>query len=180
MDRFWLREYPPGVPADIDPNVYPSLKALSEDAFARYNDRIAYLSMGTSLTYRQLDRKSAAFGAWLQSRGLVKGDRLAIMMPNLPQYPVVVAAALRAGLIIVNVNPLYTPRELDHQLADSDAKAIVVYENFAHVLQQSIEANASLAKQLSTIVVASTGDLLGTLKGGPANLSVAGQKSVWK
>ena len=136
MERIWLKNYPQGVPADIDPSLYRSLVAMLEASFARYRDSDAFLSMGKKLTYGQLDEMSAALGAWLQGRGLVRGDRVAIMMPNLLQYPIAVAGILRAGMVVVNVNPLYTPRELEHQLKDSGAKAIVIVENFAHTLEQ--------------------------------------------
>lgn len=168
MDRFWLREYPPGVPADIVPDAFVSLKALSEHAFARYADRVAYLSMGTSLTYRQLDRQSAAFGAWLQHKaGLRQGDRIAIMLPNLLQYPIAMFGALRAGLTVVNTNPLYTPSELEHQLRDSGAVAIVVLENFATTLQQVL-AHTSVR----CVIVTGVGDLLHWPKSAVVNLVV--------
>src|SRR5262249_8087770 len=138
MDRFWLKSYPPGVPSDIDPSVYPSLVALLEESFAKYRDRNAYVCMDKALTFGEVDTLSAALAAWLQSRGLQKGARVAIMMPNVLQYPVAVAAVLRAGLIAVNVNPLYTARELEHQLEDSGAAAVIVLENFAATLQQAL------------------------------------------
>ena len=145
MDRFWLREYPPGVPHDIDQFEFASLKALIEDSCQRYANRIAYRSMGTSLTYAQLDRQSAAFGAWLQqSAGLKSGDRIAIMLPNLLQYPIAMFGALRAGLVVVNTNPLYTVGELEHQLKDSGAVAIVVLENFATTLEQVLAQGRAL------------------------------------
>ncbi|MEO7548390.1 MAG: AMP-binding protein, partial [Ramlibacter sp.] len=115
-DRPWLSAYSPGVPADIDPSQYASLVQLMDEAFQKYADRPAYSFMGKDVTYGQTDSLSKAFAAYLQGLGLAKGDRVAIMMPNVPQYPVVVAAILRAGFIVVNVNPLYTPRELEHQL----------------------------------------------------------------
>ena len=131
MDRFWLKNYPPGVPADIDPSVYPSVVALIEESFARYRDAKAYVCMGTALTFGEIDRLSAALAAWLQGRGLARGARVAVMMPNVLQYPVTVAAVLRAGFVAVNVNPLYTAHELEHQLKDSGAEAVIVLENFA-------------------------------------------------
>jgi long-chain acyl-CoA synthetase len=156
MDRFWLREYPPGVPADIDPSEFSSLKAMIEDACKRYADRIAYRSMGTSITYRQLDQLSRAFGAWLQQHaGLKSGDRIAIMLPNLLQYPVAMFGALRAGLTVVNTNPLYTVAELEHQLKDSGATAVVVLENFATTLQQALSQTT-----VRQIIVTGVGDLL--------------------
>ncbi len=160
MERFWLKSYPPGVPADIDPSVYPSLVDLLEESFAKHRDSNAYVCMGKALTFGELDRLSAVLAAWLQGRGLKKGDRVAIMMPNVLQYPVALAAVLRAGLIAVNVNPLYTERELEHQLKDSGAVAVIVLENFATTLQKAV-AN----RPLQTVVVASMGDLLGFPKG---------------
>ena len=137
MDRNWLNHYPPGVPADIDPDSYPSLKEAIEEAFSSYRTLPAFTNMGATLTYAQLDELSRAFAAWLQHKsGLVRGDRVALMMPNILQYPIALFGALRAGMVVVNTNPLYTPRELEHQLKDSGAKAIVIVENFAHVLQQ--------------------------------------------
>jgi len=156
MDKVWLKQYPAGVPAEIDVNQYPSLVALLDESFRRYADRAAYKFMGRAISFRDVDQTSAAFAAWLQSRGLARGDRVAVMMPNVPQYPVAIAAILRAGLVVVNVNPLYTPRELDHQLKDSGAKAIVVLENFASVLQQVMAAVPT-----KTVVLAAMGDMLG-------------------
>ena len=160
MDRFWLKSYPPGVPADIDPSVYPSVVALINESFAKYRDAKAYVCMDKALTFGELDTLSKALGAWLQGRGLKRGARVAIMMPNVLQYPVAVAAVLRAGFIAVNVNPLYTARELEHQLKDSGAEAIIVLENFATTLQQAIAGSA-----VKHVVVASMGDLLGFPKG---------------
>ena len=137
-DRPWLKAYPAGVPADVDASQYPSLVALMEESFQKYKDRAAYSFMGKEVTFGQTDSLSLAFGAYLQGLGLAKGDRVAIMMPNVPQYPVAVAAILRAGYVVVNVNPLYTPRELEHQLKDSGAKAIVIVENFASTLEQCV------------------------------------------
>ena len=156
MDKIWLKQYPAGVPAEIDVNQYPSLVALLDDSFRRFADRMAYKFMGRSISFRQVDQASVAFAAWLQAQGLINGDRVAIMMPNVPQYPVAVAAILRAGLVVVNVNPLYTPRELEHQLKDSGAKAIVVLENFASVLAQVMQAVPT-----KKVVLASMGDMLG-------------------
>src|SRR3954453_10586885 len=115
MDRFWLKNYPAGVPADIDPSLYPSVVGLIEESFAKYRDARAYVCMDKALTFRELDELSRALAAWLQGRGLKRGARVAIMLPNVLQFPVTVAAVLRAGFIAVNVNPLYTARELDHQ-----------------------------------------------------------------
>ena len=167
MDRIWLKNYPAGVPADIDPSRYSSLVEMCEESFAKYRDSHAYLSMDKTLTYGQLDRLSAAFAAWLQSRGLVRGDRVAVMMPNLLQYPVAVFGILRAGCVVVNVNPLYTPRELEHQLKDSGAKAIVIVENFARTLEQVLPR-----APVQHIVLASMGDMLGFPKGPIVNLVV--------
>jgi long-chain acyl-CoA synthetase len=159
MDKVWLKQYPAGVPAEIDVNQYPSLVALLDESFRRHADRTAYKFMGKAISFRDVDQASVAFAAWLQAQGLVKGERVAVMMPNVPQYPVAVAAILRAGLVVVNVNPLYTPRELEHQLKDSGAKAIVVLENFAGVLQQVLAAVPT-----KKVVVASVGDMLGFAK----------------
>jgi hypothetical protein len=138
----WLK-LPEGVPADIDVAQYDSLVALMDDSFTKFASRVAYSFMGKDVSYRQTDSLSQAFGAYLQGLGLVKGDRVAVMMPNVPQYPVAVAAILRAGLVLVNVNPLYTARELEHQLKDSGAKAIVILENFAGTLEKCIAATRS-------------------------------------
>ena len=159
-DRPWLGAYPAGVPADIDPSQYPSLVALMEEAFSRYADRVAYSFMGKELTYSQVDAQSRAFAAYLQSLGLARGDRVALMMPNIPQYPVAVAAVLRAGFVVVNVNPLYTARELEHQLKDSGATAIVILENFAHTLAEVIEHTP-----IQHVCIASMGDMLGAWYG---------------
>jgi long-chain acyl-CoA synthetase len=160
MDRFWLKSYPPGVPADIDPSVYPSLVSLLEESFTKYRTAKAYVSMGKAITFGEVDGYSKALAAWLQSRGLAKGARVAIMMPNVLQYPIAVAAVLRAGFIAVNVNPLYTARELEHQLHDSGAEAVIVLENFAATLQQAMGSTP-----LKHVVVATLGDLLGFPKG---------------
>src|SRR5262245_3105550 len=160
MERFWLRNYPPGVPADIDPSAYPTLVSLLEESFAKYRNDKAYVCMDEALTFGEIDTLSQALAAWLQGRGLEKGTRVAIMMPNVLQYPVALAAVLRAGLIAVNVNPLYTARELAHQLKDSGAEAVIVLENFASTLQQAIGGTA-----VKHVVVASMGDLLGFPKG---------------
>ncbi len=167
MDRFWLKSYPAGVPADIDPSAYPSVVSLFEETFAKHRDMRAYVCMDKALTFGEIDTLSAALGAWLQGRGLKRGDRVAIMMPNILQYPVAVAAVLRAGFIAVNVNPLYTARELEHQLKDSGAQAIIILENFATTLQQVIDHTA-----VKHVVVASMGDLLGFPKGPVVNLVV--------
>jgi long-chain acyl-CoA synthetase len=155
MDKIWLKSYPPGVPAEIDPAQLRSLRELLEGACARYADRVAFVQMGTELTYHQLDLLTRAFAAWLQQAGLSKGDRIAIMLPNCLQYPVALFGALRAGLTVVNTNPLYTAPELEHQLVDSGATAIVVLENFAHVLQQVL-----LRTSLKRVLVTAVGDFL--------------------
>jgi long-chain acyl-CoA synthetase len=167
MDRIWLQNYPAGVPADIDPSRYPSLVALFEESIAKHRDAHAYISMDKTLTYGQLDRLSAAFAAWLQGRGLARGDRVAIMMPNVLQYPVAVFGILRAGCVVVNVNPLYTPRELEHQLKDCGAKAIVIVENFARTLEQVLPRTP-----IRHVVLTSLGDMLGFPKGQIVNLVV--------
>ncbi len=166
-DRIWLKSYPPGVPADLDTSQYPSLVALMEESFKKYADRTAYSFMGRDVTFGETDSLSGAFAVYLQSLGLVKGDRVAIMMPNVPQYPVAVAAILRAGFVVVNVNPLYTPRELEHQLKDSGAKAIVIIENFAATLEKCI-ANTPVKH----VVLCAMGDQLGLLKGTLVNYVV--------
>ena len=160
MEKTWLRHYPAGVPAEIDASLYPSLVALLEESFRKHRDLPAYRFMGRTVGFGQVDDASRAFAAWLQAAGLVRGDRVAIMMPNVPQYPVVLAAVLRAGCVVVNVNPLYTPRELEHQLKDSGAKAIVILENFAATLAEVIDAVPS-----KTVVLAAMGDMLGLVKG---------------
>jgi long-chain acyl-CoA synthetase len=160
MERFWLKNYPPGVPADIDPSVYPSLVSLLQESFTKYRDAKAYVCMDRALTFGEIDALSQALAAWLQGRGLKKGARVAIMMPNVLQYPIAVAAVWQAGLIAVNVNPLYTARELEHQLKDSGAEAVIVLENFASTLQAAIAG--TLVKH---VVVGSLGDLLGFPKG---------------
>jgi len=173
MDKFWLKQYQEGVPAEIDWTQYRSLTHLLEEAFRKYAERTAYVCMDKSMTYGELDRLSQQMGAWLQSRGLQQGARVAIMLPNVLQYPVAMAAALRAGYTIVNVNPLYTPRELQHQLVDSGAEAIVVLENFATTLEQVLAKT-----RVKHVVVASMGDLLGTLKGTLVNFVVRSVKKM--
>ena len=167
MEKFWLKAYPPGVPAEIDCTQYRSLAHLFEESFRKYADRPAYACMGKTITFRQLDQMSQQMGAWLQGRGLKQGARVAIMMPNVLQYPVALAAALRAGYTVVNVNPLYTARELQHQLVDSGAEAIIVLENFATTLEQVIDKTA-----VKHVIVATMGDLLGGLKGVIVNFVV--------
>ena len=161
MDRIWLKQYPAGVPTDIDPDQYASIPEMFEQACAAYGHLPAYTNMGATLTYAQLDALSRAFAAWLQRKSeLAAGDRVALMMPNVLQYPVALYGVLRAGMVVVNTNPLYTPRELEHQLKDSGAKAIVIVENFAHVLQQVLPRT-----DLKKVLVTRIGDLLGLPRG---------------
>ncbi|MCZ8130146.1 MAG: AMP-binding protein [Steroidobacteraceae bacterium] len=161
MDRYWLKTYPPGVPADIDPGQYSSLKQLFDESVARFADRPAYTNFGRTITFRQLDGMSRAFGAWLQKEAkLERGDRIALMMPNCLQYPIALFGALRAGLTVVNTNPLYTQRELEHQLKDSGAKAIVVFEQAASVLQECLSE-----VPVEHVIVTGIGDLVGFPKG---------------
>ncbi|WP_353619307.1 long-chain fatty acid--CoA ligase [Ochrobactrum sp. SFR4] len=162
----WLSNYPQGVAHALDPSPYQSITDLILTSCKKYGDRPAFTCMDKSLSYKELDEKSAALAAWLQSRGLVKGDRVAVMMPNVLQYPVAITAILRAGLVVVNVNPLYTPRELEHQLNDAGAKAIIILENFAHTLEKVLP-NSSVKH----VVVASMGDMHG-LKGAIINFVV--------
>jgi long-chain acyl-CoA synthetase len=166
MEKIWLKHYPPGVPTEIDYGQYRSIGELFETTVEKYADRPAYTNMGKTISFGDLGRLSRAFGAWLQARGLARGARVAVMMPNCLQYPVCVFGILGAGYVVVNVNPLYTPRELEHQLKDSGAEAIVVLENFAHVLQRVIAGTA-----VKHIVIAALGDLLGA-KGLVVNLVV--------
>jgi long-chain acyl-CoA synthetase len=160
MNRPWLSAYPEGVPADIDTSAYSSLVELMQDSFRRYSDRPAFNFMGRNMSYGELDRLSQVFAAYLQDLGLVMGDRVAIMLPNVLQYPVAVAAVLRAGFVVVNINPLYTPRELELQLKNSGAKAIVILENFAATLQQCLAKTP-----VKHVVLCAMGDRLGALKG---------------
>lgn len=173
MEKLWLKNYPAGVPAEIDASQFRSLAQLLEESFRTYADRRAFICMDHAITYGELDQLSHAFAAWLQSRGLRPGARVAIMMPNVLQYPVVLAAVLRAGYVVVNVNPLYTPRELEHQLKDSGAEAIVILENFASTLQAVLSATP-----VKHVVVASMGDLLGTVKGAIVNFVVRNVKKM--
>ncbi len=172
-DRPWLASYSPGVPADLDVDVYPSLVHLLEHSFQQFASRTAYSFMGKDVSYAQVDSLSQAFAAYLQGLGLVKGDRVAIMMPNVPQYPVAVAGILRAGLVVVNVNPLYTARELGHQLKDSGAKAIVIIENFATTLEQCITKTP-----VKHVVLAAMGDQLGLIRGAIVNYVVRNVKKL--
>src|SRR4051812_35653194 len=156
MQKIWLASYPPGVPAEVDYSQHRSIGELFEKNAATFRDRPAFHNMGRTITFGELERMARDFGAWLQARGLRKGARVAVMMPNCLQYPVCVFGILRAGCVVVNVNPLYTPRELEHQLKDSGAEAIVILENFCHVLEQVIGRTP-----VRHVVVAALGDLLG-------------------
>jgi long-chain acyl-CoA synthetase len=168
VDKVWLKQYPEGIPAEIDVDAYSSLKSVLEQSCARFADLPAYGNMGVSLDYRTLDRASRAFGAYLQKVvGLQKGDRVAIMLPNVLQYPVALFGALRAGMTVVNVNPMYTPRELEHQLKDSGATAIVVLENFAHTLQEVVAETP-----ISNVLTTQIGDLFPQPKAFLTNLAV--------
>jgi len=167
MTAPWLKHYPAGVPHTIDPDQYGSLVQLLDESFKKYRELPAYYFMGKAMTFGQVDDASRAFAGYLQSLGLVKGDRVAVMMPNVFQYPIAVAGILRAGMTLVNVNPLYTPRELEHQLKDSGAKAIVIIENFAATLQACIDAVPT-----KHVVLAAMGDQLGMLKGALVNYVV--------
>jgi len=164
MDRFWVKQYPTGTPAEIDPDEYTSIKQLIELSFSQFPQRTAYIQMEQRYSYAQLDHWSAQFATWLQQRGLRKGDRIAIMLPNVVQYPLVMFGALRAGLTVVNTNPLYTASELEHQLRDSGATALVVLENFAAVAQQALAA-----VPVPHVVVTGGGDLLSFPKGAIVN-----------
>jgi long-chain acyl-CoA synthetase len=167
MEKIWLKSYPEGVPAEIDATQYRSVTHLLEESFRKYADRNAYVCMDKFLTYGELDQLSQKMGAWLQGKGLQPGARIAIMLPNVLQYPVAMVAILRAGYTVVNVNPLYTPRELQHQLVDSGSEAIIVLENFATTVEQVLAHT-----QVKHVIVATMGDMLGMLKGAIVNLVV--------
>jgi long-chain acyl-CoA synthetase len=167
MEKIWLKSYPDNMPTEIDPTQYRSVTHLLEESFRKYADRNAYVCMDKFITYGELDKLSLRMGAWLQSKGLQPGARVAIMMPNVLQYPVAMAAVLRAGYTVVNVNPLYTPRELQHQLVDSGSEAIIVLENFATTVEQVISHT-----KVKHVIVATMGDMLGTIKGAIVNLVV--------
>jgi long-chain acyl-CoA synthetase len=156
LEKIWLSSYPAGVPAEIDVNTYASIREVFEESCAKYTDRPAYTCMGKSITFAELDQLSAAFGAWLQSQGLGKGARVALMMPNILQYPIALFGTLRAGCTVVNVNPLYTARELEHQLNDSGAEVIVVVENFAKTLAEVLPKT-----RIRKAIVTSIGEMLG-------------------
>jgi len=173
MEPIWLKHYPAEVPRDINTALYPSLVDLLDTAFKKHAAQPAYLMMGKRISFAEVDTASRALAAYLQTLGLEKGDRVALMMPNLFQYPVAVAAVLRAGYVVVNVNPLYTPRELEHQLKDSGAKAIIIIENFASVLQQVLKSVPT-----KHIVLAAMGDMLGLVKGSIVNYVVRNVKKM--
>jgi long-chain acyl-CoA synthetase len=167
MEKVWLQSYPAGTPAEIGPLKESSLAELMVNACKRYGDRTAYISMGKGLSYTELDRRSLEFAGWLQGIGMAKGSRVALMMPNLLQYPICLFGALRAGCVVVNVNPLYTPRELEHQMKDSGAEAIVVVENFAQTVEKVLPRTS-----LRHVVVTPMGEMLGGIKGMLVNLVV--------
>jgi long-chain acyl-CoA synthetase len=173
MEKIWLKSYPPGMQTEVDTSQYRSLVQLLEESFHKFADRNAYVCMDKFLTYAEVDTYSKRLGAWLQSRGLKPGTRVAIMMPNVLQYPIAIAAILRAGYTVVNINPLYTPRELEHQLNDSGAEAIIILENFATTLEQVLGKT-----QVKHIVVASMGEMLGGVKGLLVNFVVRNVKKM--
>ena len=172
-DRIWLKSYSPGVPADIDPDSYSSMVDMMDESFRKFPNRTAYSFMGKDQTYKQVDSLAEAFAVYLQGLGLAKGDRVAVMMPNVIQYPVAVTAILRAGYTLVNINPLYTARELEHQLKDSGSKAIVILENFASVLEKCLAHTP-----VKHIVMCAMGDQLGLIKGALVNYVVRSKKKL--
>ncbi|HDQ4039794.1 TPA: long-chain-fatty-acid--CoA ligase FadD [Yersinia enterocolitica] len=168
MEKVWLKRYPADVPVEIDPDRYSSLVEMFENAALRYADQPAFINMGEVMTFRKLEERSRAFAAYLQQGlGLQKGDRVALMMPNLLQYPIALFGILRAGMVVVNVNPLYTPRELEHQLNDSGAAAIVIVSNFAHTLEKIV-----FKTQVKHVILTRMGDQLSTAKGTLVNFVV--------
>lgn len=166
-EKPWLKEYPAGVPANVESDKYESLNEFIDHALKTYKKRKAFSCMGKELSYQQIDEHSRDFGAYLQSRGLKPGDRIALMMPNLLQYPIALFGALRAGLVIVNTNPLYTPREMKHQFTDSGVKAVVIAENFAHNLEKVLGDT-----EINTVILTSLGEMVGTVKGTIVNFVV--------
>jgi long-chain acyl-CoA synthetase len=172
-ERPWLKNYPQGVPANINPDKYDSVVSLFEESVKKFKSKVAFTSMGKSLTFAQVDRMSSNFGAYLVSRGLQPGDKIAIMMPNLLQYPIALFGALRAGLVVVNTNPLYTPREMKHQFNDSGVKAIIIAENFASNLQKILGDT-----EIKTVIVTSIGEMLGPIKGCITNFVVRHIKKI--
>ena len=173
IEKIWLDSYPDGVLPEIGELEYSSVAALLEDSCKKFPDKPAFSCMGKTMTYADVDRFSAIIGGWLQAKGLQKGDRVAIMMPNILQYAAILPAVLRAGYTVVNVNPLYTPRELEHQLKDSGAKAIFVLENFASTFQEVKDK-----VPVEHVVVTKMGDLIGGLKGGVVNFVVKNVKKM--
>ena len=171
--RPWLAQYPAGIPANINTSDYPRLVDYLQDAYKKYGSKPAFHSMGTSVSYKELDRMSTAFGAYLHYRGLQPGDKVALMLPNLLQYPIALHGCLKAGLVIVNTNPLYTPREMKHQFTDSGARAILIAENFAANLQKIIGET-----DINTVITTSIGELLGFFKGGLTNFVVRNVKNM--
>ena len=169
--RPWLKNYPTGVPANINPDEYVSLVEMFDTTFEKYRSKQAFTCMGASITFDQLDKQSKLFGSYLISRGLEKGDKIALMMPNLLQYPIALFGALRAGLVVVNTNPLYTPREMKHQFTDSEVKAIIIAENFAANLEKIIGETS-----IKAVIIASIGEMLGTVKGTLTNFVVRNVK----
>mgnify|MGYP000651204933 CR=1 FL=1 len=166
-NRPWLKNYPTGIPANIDPDSYSSLADFINETLTKYADSVAFSCMGKDMTFEELDKWSKQFGAYLQSRGLLPGDKIALMMPNMLQYPIALFGALRAGLVVVNTNPLYTPREMEHQFKDSEAKAVIIAENFAANLEKIIDQT-----KIKTVIVTSVGELLGMMKGTMVNFVV--------
>jgi long-chain acyl-CoA synthetase len=166
-NRIWLKNYPPGVPANIDTNVYKNVKTFFNDSLKKYSNNVAFVNMGKEMTYGELDTYATNFGAYLHSRGLEPGDKIALMMPNCLQYPIAIIGAIRAGLIIVNTNPLYTTREMLHQFNDSEVKAILIFENFAHNLEKIINETS-----IKIVIQTSIGEMLGTIKGSIVNFVV--------
>jgi long-chain acyl-CoA synthetase len=170
-NRPWLNNYPVGIPANIDPDTYCSVVEYIKETCSKYAKKPAFSFMGKEISYQQLDKMSSAFGAYLQSRGLEPGDRMAIMLPNVPQYPIALFGALKAGLIVVNTNPLYTPREMDHQFNDSGVKAILILENFAHNLEKILDKTP-----IKIVLTTAIGDMLGSLKGSFVNFAIRNLK----
>ncbi|MFK7810433.1 MAG: AMP-binding protein [Saprospiraceae bacterium] len=170
-NRPWLAKYPGGVPANINPEQYSGLVDLFEETFKKYKSKVAFTCMDKDLSFEDLDKWSNQFGAYLLSRGLEPGDKVALMMPNTLQYPIALFGALRAGLVVVNTNPLYTPREMEHQFSDSEAKAIVIAENFAANLEKIIDKT-----KIKTVIITSIGELLGTFRGSVVNFVVRNVK----
>ncbi len=163
----WLESYPSGIPVNIDPSKYPTLMDFANECFTKFKNKVAFSNFDKTITYGQIDKYSTQFAAYLQSRGLNPGDKIAIMMPNLLQYPIAIFGALKAGLIIVNTNPMYTPREMKHQFTDSDCKAIVIVENFASNLEKIIGETS-----INTVIITSIGEMLGAVKGTIVNFMV--------